>query len=172
MLLPTNAQGSGFLLNTQQHCFQGKGEREKPVQLLSLEKCCPTIQFSQQFCPRLRLRFPFSVFSLARAFLVSLHLTSSSRPHDYLTLRGCEQYKLTSGGTPLYSLYSGFWPLSVLNSKGYIIRVSLSTGYCLHDWFELLDKFCLYSKYTKVPTKAYINVNVLWRAFCPLSYTG
>ena len=25
MLLPTNAQGTGFLLNTQQHCFQGKG---------------------------------------------------------------------------------------------------------------------------------------------------
>ena len=50
MLLPTNAQGSGFLLNTQQHCFQGKGEREEPVQL---RKCCPSIQFSQQFCPRL-----------------------------------------------------------------------------------------------------------------------
>ena len=28
------------------------------------------------------------------------------------------------------------------------------------------------SKYTKVPSKAYINVNVLWRAFCPLSYKG
>ena len=27
MLLPTNAQGSGFLLNTQQHCFRGKGKR-------------------------------------------------------------------------------------------------------------------------------------------------
>ena len=53
MLLPTNAQGSGFLLNTQQHCFQGKGEREEPVQLRFLEKCCPSIQFSQQFCPRL-----------------------------------------------------------------------------------------------------------------------
>ena len=50
MLLPTNAQGSGFLLNTQQHCFQGKGEREEPVQL---RKCCPSIQFFQQFCPRL-----------------------------------------------------------------------------------------------------------------------
>ena len=25
MLFPTNAQGSGFRLNTQQHCFQGKG---------------------------------------------------------------------------------------------------------------------------------------------------
>ena len=53
MLLPTNAQGSGFLLNTQQHCFQGKGEREEPVQLRFLEKCCPSIQFSQQFFPRL-----------------------------------------------------------------------------------------------------------------------
>ena len=38
MLLPTNAQGSGFLLNTQQHCFQRKGEREEPVQLRCLEK--------------------------------------------------------------------------------------------------------------------------------------
>ena len=53
MLLAKNAQGSGFLLNTQQHCFQGKGEREEPVQLRFLEKCCPSIQFSQQFCPRL-----------------------------------------------------------------------------------------------------------------------
>ena len=53
MLLPTNAQGSGFLLNTQQHCFQGKGEKEELVQLRCLEKCCPSIQFSQQFCSRL-----------------------------------------------------------------------------------------------------------------------
>ena len=52
MLLPTNAQGSGFLLNTQ-HYFQGKGEREEPVQLQRLEKCFRSIQFSQQFCPRL-----------------------------------------------------------------------------------------------------------------------
>ena len=43
MLLPTNAQGSGFLLNTQQHCFQGKGEREEPVQLRRLAKCSPSI---------------------------------------------------------------------------------------------------------------------------------
>ena len=56
MLLPTNAQGLGFLLNAQQHCFQGKGEREEPVQLRRLEKCCPSIQFSQQFCPRLCTR--------------------------------------------------------------------------------------------------------------------
>ena len=55
MLFATNTQGSGFLLNTQQHCFQGKGEREEPVQLRCLEKCCPSIQFSQQFCPRLKL---------------------------------------------------------------------------------------------------------------------
>ena len=39
-------------INTQQHCFQGKGEREEPVQLRCLENCCPSIQFSQQFCPR------------------------------------------------------------------------------------------------------------------------
>ena len=30
--------------------------------------------------------------------------------------------------------------------------MSLSTGYCLHDWFDLLDEFCLYSKYTKAIT--------------------
>ena len=30
MLFPTNDQGSGFLLNRQQHCFQGKGEKEEP----------------------------------------------------------------------------------------------------------------------------------------------
>ena len=53
MLLPTNAQGKGFLLNTQQHCLQGKGEREEPLQLRCLEKCSPSIQFSQQFSPRL-----------------------------------------------------------------------------------------------------------------------
>ena len=46
MLLPTNAQGSGFLLNTQQHCFHAKGEREEPVQLRCLEKYSPSIQFS------------------------------------------------------------------------------------------------------------------------------
>ena len=55
MLLPTNAQGSGFLLNTQQHCFQRKGERKEPVQLRCLGKCFPSMQFSQQFCPRLQL---------------------------------------------------------------------------------------------------------------------
>ena len=53
MLLHTNAQGSGFLLNTQRHCFQGKGEREELVQLWCLEKCSPSIQFSQQFCSSL-----------------------------------------------------------------------------------------------------------------------
>ena len=30
-----------------------KGEREEPVQLPCLEKCSPSTQFSQQFCPRL-----------------------------------------------------------------------------------------------------------------------
>ena len=53
LLLPTNTQGSGFLFNTQQHCFQGKGKMEEPVQLWCLEKRSPSIQFSQQFCPRL-----------------------------------------------------------------------------------------------------------------------
>ena len=45
----TNAQGSAFLLNIQQHCFQGKGEREEPVQLRCLEKCFPSIQFLNSF---------------------------------------------------------------------------------------------------------------------------
>ena len=45
MLLPTNAQGSGFLLNTQQHCFQGKGYRYGRC----FEKCSPSMQFSQRF---------------------------------------------------------------------------------------------------------------------------
>ena len=57
MLLPTNAQGSGFLLNTQQHCFQGKGERKEPVLLRCLEKYFPSMQFSQHFCPRLYFLF-------------------------------------------------------------------------------------------------------------------
>ena len=46
MLLPTNAQGSGFPLNTQQHCFRGKGEREEPAQLWCFQKFCPSIEFS------------------------------------------------------------------------------------------------------------------------------
>ena len=67
MLLPTNAQGSCFFLNTQRHCFQGKGEREEPVQLRCLEKCCPSIQFSQQFCPRLCIRwFTFSCKNICK----------------------------------------------------------------------------------------------------------
>ena len=49
MLLATNAQGSGFLLNTQQHCFQGKGEREELVQLQCLEKCSQVCNFLNSF---------------------------------------------------------------------------------------------------------------------------
>ena len=33
--------------------LSGEGEKKEPVQLRCLEKCCPSIQFSQQFCPRL-----------------------------------------------------------------------------------------------------------------------
>ena len=33
--------------------LSGEGEREEPVQPRCLEKCCPSIEFSQQFCPRL-----------------------------------------------------------------------------------------------------------------------
>ena len=40
-LLPTNAQGSGFLLKTQQHCFQGEGVREESVGYKVQKKCPP-----------------------------------------------------------------------------------------------------------------------------------
>ena len=40
VLLATNTLGSGFLLNTQHHCFQGKGEREEPVQLRYMDLVC------------------------------------------------------------------------------------------------------------------------------------
>ena len=49
MLLATNAQGSGFLLNTWQHCFQGKGEREELVQLQCLEECPQVCNFLNSF---------------------------------------------------------------------------------------------------------------------------
>ena len=62
MLFPTNAQGSGFLLNTQQHCFQGKGEREEPLQLRCLEKCFLSMQFSQQVLSKIvAYRYFFSI---------------------------------------------------------------------------------------------------------------
>ena len=66
MLLPTNAQGSGFLLNTQQHCSQGKGEREEQVQPRFLEKCCPSIQFLNSFvqdCVQVDSRFLTRIFA-------------------------------------------------------------------------------------------------------------
>ena len=71
MLLPTNAQGSGFLLNTQQHCFQGKGQRKEPVQLRCLEKCFPSMQFSQQFLSKIVvtiLNYLLHIFSFLFSF--------------------------------------------------------------------------------------------------------
>ena len=56
MLLPTNAQGTGFLLNTKQHCFQGKGEREETVQLRCLEKYSPSYNFFNSFVQDCRAR--------------------------------------------------------------------------------------------------------------------
>ena len=52
------------------------------------------------------------------------------------------------GGTPLYGLYGDVpsdrvWFLTSLSQ----FRVSLSTGYCLHDWIDLQDEFCLCSKH-------------------------
>ena len=56
MLLPTKAQGSGFLLNTQ-HCFQGKGEREEPVQLRCLENAVQVYNFLNSFVHDCRCQF-------------------------------------------------------------------------------------------------------------------
>ena len=100
MLLPTNAQGSGFLLNTQQHCFQGKGEREEPVQLQCLEKCRPSIHFLNSFvqdCVQGDSRFHARIFARTKqkcankkhftegVLSVKFHATLSShrkaRPH-------------------------------------------------------------------------------------------
>ena len=46
----------------------------------------------------------------------------------------------------------GFSPLC---RKGIWFRECLSTGYFLHDWFDFLDEFCLFSKYTKAMTMTY-----------------
>ena len=64
--------------------------------------------------------------------------------HPYIayTLWGC-----AAGQGMVYYL------LSV--AKGIWFRESLSTGYFLQDWFDLLDEFCLFSKYTKVMTIMY-----------------
>ena len=64
--------------------------------------------------------------------------------HPYIayTLWGC-----AAGQGMVYYL------LSV--AKGIWFRESLSTGYFLQDWFDLLDEFCLFSKYTKVMTVTY-----------------
>ena len=79
MLLPTNAQGSGFLLNTQQHCFQGKEQREELVQLRCLEKCCASIQFSQQFCPRLQNVLVTSLHEPILMVLISSHYSLAAQ---------------------------------------------------------------------------------------------
>ena len=39
--------------------------------------------------------------------------------------------------------------------KGIWFRLCLSTGYFLQDWFDFLDEFCLFSKYTKAMTMTY-----------------
>ena len=88
MLLPTNAQGSGFLLNTQQHCFQGKGQRKEPVQLRCLEKCFPSMQFSQQFLSKIVVTilnyllhifsFLFSFYSIGLLVILETNVTCIS----------------------------------------------------------------------------------------------
>ena len=103
--------------------------------------------------------------------------------------------------------YSFIWPirgcasgqgmvidLSVLNRvyNWYKFFVSRSTRYCLHDWFDLLDEFCLYSKYTKTMIITWICSGVhfvlslnkalklgvvlngvcIWGIFCPKQGQG
>ena len=48
----TNAQGSGFLLKTQQHCFQGEGggKNRSATQFRKNAPLPLSTQFSQQFC--------------------------------------------------------------------------------------------------------------------------
>jgi len=41
VLLPTNAQGLGFLLNTQQHCFQGKWGEGRTGTAMMFRKMLP-----------------------------------------------------------------------------------------------------------------------------------
>ena len=48
--------------------------------------------------------------------------------------------------------WTGYDFLPLFTKQGIQFRVRLSTGYCLYDWFDLLDEFCLYSKYTKAVT--------------------
>ena len=66
--------------------LSGKGEREEPVQLWFLEKFCPSIQFSQQFCPRLWVWFS---------------LRKQPTFHDTTSFCG-----VTSGGVVKYGLFS------------------------------------------------------------------
>ena len=44
--------------------------------------------------------------------------------------------------------------------------MSLSKGYCLHNRFDLLDEVVFVPQVYKSNDN---NVNLLWRAFCPLS---
>ena len=56
-LLATNAQGTSFLLNTQTTLLPGGGGREESVEYEVQKQCPPSMQFSQQFCPRLQLLY-------------------------------------------------------------------------------------------------------------------
>ena len=76
--------------------------------------------------------------------------TALNSPHS-----GETRSDLDPGGTSLYSLYGDvpldrvWFFLLLCPKKGILFRVSLSTGYCLQDWIDLQDEFCLCSKYTK-----------------------
>ena len=98
-----------------------------------------------------------------KSFWLVPHLGCMVHPYIAYTLWGC-----AAGQDMVYYL-------SV--AKGIWFRESLSTGYFLQDWFDLLDEFCLFSKYTKVMTIMYhallqLPINgfkTRLRSFCPLS---
>ena len=50
------------------------------------------------------------------------------------------------GDVPLDRVWFFTW---LCPKQGISLRVSLSRGYCLHERFDLQDKFCLSSKYTR-----------------------
>ena len=56
-------------------------------------------------------------------------------------------------------IWHGLFPLC---SRGHINWWSVSTEYCVHNWFDLQDKFCFYSRNTKA-----CNVSIKGQGFDP-----
>ena len=86
---------------------------------------------------------------MATIFLTLLSALFSWAPW-FSGMAGEEGIWSPGGEYSLYGLYEDVqlqgtvFYLSVLN-KVYNF-VSLSEGYCLHDWFDFFDEFCLYFK--------------------------